>query len=77
MGQVHQACIKVVRMDDAPSPAENHDYNEGLLVVSGRLLLDVEGEAAAVEAGQMYFAAAGVAHAVWAGSYGVLVIIDI
>lgn len=77
VGQVDAARIKVLRMDDAPYPAETHDYNEGLLVVSGRMLLEVAGEEVVVDAGQMYLAEAGVAHAVLAGSHGVLVIVDV
>ena len=56
---------------------ETHDYNEGLLVVDGKLLLQVEHEAVTVEAGQMYLAPAGVPHAVLPGSHGTLVIIDV
>jgi mannose-6-phosphate isomerase-like protein (cupin superfamily) len=48
-----------------------------LLVVSGRLVLGVQGEAIIIEKGQMYLAEAGVPHAVLPGSHGTLVIIDI
>ncbi|PXW22902.1 cupin domain-containing protein [Paraburkholderia caballeronis] len=77
VGQVGAAKIKVLRMDDQPYGEETHDYNEGLLVVDGKLLLQVEHEAVTVEAGQMYLAPAGVPHAVLPGSHGTLVIIDV
>ena len=76
VGRVGDSNIKVLRMDEMPSAAEVHDYMEGLLVISGQLLLDVDGEAVSVGEGQIYLAEAGVAHAVLCGSHGVLVIID-
>lgn len=63
-------------MDGQSSPAETHDYNEALIVISGALRLSVLGEEIAVAAGEMYLAPAGVPHAVAAGSHGVLVIVD-
>lgn len=77
VGRVGDSNIKVLRMDEMPSAAEVHDYTEGLLVISGQLLLGVGGETISVEAGQIYLAEAGVAHSVLSGSYGTLVIIDI
>ncbi|MDW3686527.1 cupin domain-containing protein [Cupriavidus sp. CV2] len=78
-GQVGPARIKVLRMDEQAFEAETHDYNEGLLVASGRLMLQVEGEAGTVvvEPGQMYLALAGISHAVLPGSHGTLVIVDV
>ncbi|TKC87873.1 cupin domain-containing protein [Trinickia terrae] len=64
-------------MDEQPYEEETHDYNEGLLVVDGKLLLQVEEEKVVVEAGQMYLALAGTPHAVLPGSHGTLVIIDV
>ena len=71
--------FKVLRMDEQAYEAETHDYNEGLLVVSGRLMLQVQGEAGTVvvEPGQMYLALAGIPHAVLPGSHGTLVIVDV
>lgn len=63
-------------MDAQPYEAEVHDYNEGLLVLDGRLMLEVDAKTVVVEAGQMYLAAAGLRHAVLPGSYGTLAIID-
>lgn len=77
VGQVGAARIKVLRMDDAPYGVETHDYNEGLLVVSGRMMLEVSGQAIIVESGQMFIAEAGTPHAVLPGSHGTLVIIDV
>ncbi|KWK14906.1 cupin domain-containing protein [Burkholderia stagnalis] len=77
VGKVGPANVKVLRMDAQPYDEETHDYNEGLLVVDGRLLLQVGAETVAVEAGQMYLALAGTAHAVLPGSHGTLVVIDV
>lgn len=77
IGTVGAARIKVLRMDDTAYPAETHDYNEMLLVVSGQMMLEVGGARVVVQGGQMYLAEAGVPHAVLPGSYGTLVIVDL
>ncbi|EML1602043.1 MULTISPECIES: cupin domain-containing protein [Burkholderia] len=77
VGEVGPARIKVLRMDAQPYEAEVHDYNEGLLVLDGTLMLEVEAETVVVEAGQMYLAHAGTRHAVLPGSHGTLAIIDV
>lgn len=77
VGKVGAANIKVSRMDERPYGEETHDYNEALLVVDGKLLLQVGQAEIVVEAGQMYLAQAGTAHAVLPGSHGTLVIIDV
>jgi mannose-6-phosphate isomerase-like protein (cupin superfamily) len=77
LGQVGPAHIKVLRMDAQAYEEETHDYNEGLLVISGHLLLSIADQAIRVEAGQMYVVEAGIAHRVLAGSQGTLVIIDV
>jgi mannose-6-phosphate isomerase-like protein (cupin superfamily) len=77
LGQVGPARVKVLRMDEQAYAEETHDYNEGLLVISGCLRLSIGGSEIRVEAGQMYLVQAGVAHAVLAGSQGTLVIIDV
>lgn len=77
LGQVGPARIKILRMDAMAYGEEVHAYNEGLLVVSGRMMLDVAGDTVVVDAGQLYIAQAGVPHAVLPGSHGSLVIIDI
>ncbi len=77
LGQVGPARVKVLRMDEQAYAEETHDYNEGLLVISGCLRLSIDGSEIRVEAGQMYLVQAGVAHAVLPGSQGTLVIIDV
>jgi mannose-6-phosphate isomerase-like protein (cupin superfamily) len=77
LGQVGPARIKVLRMDEISYAEETHDYNEGLLVVSGRMVLHVAGETVIVNAGEIYIAQAHVPHAVLSGSHGCLVIIDV
>nr|WP_315201505.1 cupin domain-containing protein [uncultured Albidiferax sp.] len=69
--------IKVLRMDDAAYPDETHDYAEGLLVLDGQMQLTVQGEPVTVAAGELYLVPAHTPHAVAAGSYGTLVILDI
>ena len=76
LGRVGSSNIKVLRMDEMSSAQEVHDYTEGLLVISGQLMLSVGGEAISVGEGQIYLAEAGVPHAVLSGSHGVLVIFD-
>lgn len=77
LGRVGESNIKVLRMDEMSAEAEVHDYTEGLLVISGQLLLGVAGESVRVGKGKIYLAEAGVPHAVLPGSYGTLVIIDV
>lgn len=77
LGQVGPARIKVLRMDEQAYEAETHDYNEGLLVISGCLRLAIGGEEVSVSAGQMFLVQAHTAHAVLKGSHGTLVVIDV
>ena len=77
LGQVGPARVKVLRMDEQAYEEETHDYNEGLLVISGYLHLRIGDQAIRVDAGQMYLVEAGTAHAVLAGSHGTLVVIDV
>ncbi|MBJ9924242.1 cupin domain-containing protein [Burkholderia cenocepacia] len=77
VGEVGPARIKVLRMDAQPYEAEVHDYNEGLLVLDGTLMLEVDAETVVVGAGQMFLAHAGARHAVLPGSHGTLAIIDV
>jgi mannose-6-phosphate isomerase-like protein (cupin superfamily) len=71
------ANVKVVRMDGAPYPEEQHDYAEGLLVVDGQMNLVVKGEGVTVRAGELYVVPPGVAHNVAPGSAGTLLILDV
>lgn len=77
VGHIGAANIKVLRMDESAYAEETHDYNEALLVINGKLLLQVDGEEIAVESGQMYLALAGTPHSVLPGSHGTLVILDV
>lgn len=70
------ASLKVVRMDEAAYPDECHDYPEGLLVLDGQMLLEIGGSVVRVGAGELYVVPAGVPHAVAAGSWGTLLILD-
>lgn len=77
VGQVGPARIKVLRMDEQAYEQESHDYNEGLLVISGCLKLGIAGETVIVQPGEMYLVEAGIPHAVLPGSQGTLVIVDV
>ena len=77
VGKVGEAQIKALRMDELAYGEETHDFNEGLLVVSGQMMLKLAGQAVTVEAGQMCLVPAGVPHSVLPGSHGALVIIDV
>jgi mannose-6-phosphate isomerase-like protein (cupin superfamily) len=77
LGQVGPARIKVLRMDEQAYEEETHEYNEGLLVVSGQLRLRVGDQVVNVVAGQMYLVEALTVHAVLVGSHGTLVIVDV
>ena len=76
LGRIGNARIKVLRMDASSHAEEMHDYDEGLLVLEGRLELLVDGQHRAVNAGEMLIVKAQQAHAVLAGSHGTLLIID-
>lgn len=77
VGHVGPAQLKVLRMDEQAYTEETHDYNEGLLVISGCLRLSIGKQTVEVSAGQMYLVEAGIAHGVLAGSHGTLLIIDV
>ncbi|QKW23422.1 cupin domain-containing protein [Kitasatospora sp. NA04385] len=76
LGRVGTAEVKVLRMDALPVAAERHDADEALLVLDGRLELEVQGEPVSVRAGELYVVAAGAVHAVRPGSRGTLVIVE-
>jgi quercetin dioxygenase-like cupin family protein len=71
------ANLKLVRMDAGAYPDECHDYDEGLLVLDGEMLLQVGGQEIRVLAGDIYVVPAGVVHGVGAGSRGTLLILDV
>ena len=77
LGRIGTANLKVLRMDERSVIEEVHEYDEGLLVIDGRLELGVTGKKISVTAGQLYIAKAGTPHTVETGSFGTLVIIDL
>ena len=77
LGHVGNANLKILRMDERSVIEEVHEYDEGLLVIDGRLELSVQGKKIAVTSGQLYVAKAGIPHTVETGSFGTLVIIDL
>ncbi len=77
LGQIGNANLKVLRMDEHSVIEEVHEYDEGLLVIDGCLELSVRGKKISVISGQLYVAKAGVPHTVEIGSFGTLVIIDL
>lgn len=76
IGTVGSTRIKLICMDDTTYPAESHDYTEGLLVLDGQMMLNVEGQRMRVGSGEIYLVPAGVRHHVDAGSHGALLILD-
>lgn len=77
LGQVGTACVKVLRMDEMPVEAERHESAEALLVLEGRLELEVDGRHVPVGAGELYMVPARTTHAVRPGSRGTLVIVEL
>ncbi|MGK5627513.1 cupin domain-containing protein [Streptomyces sp. URMC 123] len=77
LGMVGPACVKVLRMDGLPVEEERHEAAEALLVLDGRLELEVDGLPVTVRAGELFMVAAGAAHAVRPGSRGTLVIVEL
>ncbi|MGF1429100.1 cupin domain-containing protein [Kitasatospora sp. LaBMicrA B282] len=76
LGEVADACVKVLRMDGRAVPEEVHEAAEVLVVLEGHLELEVAGEPVRVVAGELYRVPAGVRHAVRPGSRGTLVIVE-
>ncbi|MYV57801.1 cupin domain-containing protein [Streptomyces sp. SID3212] len=77
LGTVGAACVKVLRMDGSPVEEESHEAAEALLVLDGRLELEVGGTDVTVRAGELFVVAAGAAHTVRPGSRGTLVIVEL
>ncbi|MFF1902651.1 cupin domain-containing protein [Kitasatospora sp. NPDC058218] len=77
LGRVGTAAVKVLRMDGLPLEEERHEHAEALLVFDGRLHLLVAGADVPLGPGELYVVAAGVPHAVAAGSRGTLVIVEV
>ncbi|WP_327288331.1 cupin domain-containing protein [Streptomyces sp. NBC_01198] len=77
LGLVGTSCVKVLRMDERPVKEETHAVAEALLVLEGRLELDVKGEPIVVGAGELYMMPARTPHTVRPGSHGTLVIVEV
>lgn len=77
LGRIGAANLKVLRMDERSVTEEVHEYDEGLLVIEGRLELSVKGKKISITSGQLYVAKAGIPHTVEIGSFGTLMIIDL
>ncbi|MET9697827.1 cupin domain-containing protein [Streptomyces sp. NPDC006529] len=77
LGMVGAACVKVLRMDELPVGEESHAAAEALVVLDGRLELEVEGAPVSVRAGELFMVPAGAAHAVRPGSRGALLIVEL
>lgn len=76
IGNAGNCNIKILKMNSRQYLDEIHDYDEALIVISGKLLLVIDNEEIQVSQGEMYLVSAGVPHSVAAGSNGTLVIID-
>jgi len=77
LGQVGPARIKVLRMNEQAYEEKVHDYNVGLMVISGHLGQSIADEEIHVETDQMYLVEADTAHAVLPDIQCTLVIIDV
>ncbi|QZA81636.1 cupin domain-containing protein [Deefgea piscis] len=76
LGQAAGANIKVLRMDESKFSEEVHDFDEALIVLEGKMNLSLNGSCVEVNAGELFIVQAGILHAVEAGSYGTLIIVD-
>ncbi|GAA2251882.1 hypothetical protein GCM10010430_38840 [Kitasatospora cystarginea] len=63
-------------MSELPLEPERHEDAEALLVLDGRLELEVEQIVVSVGAGELYLVPAGAVHAVRPGSSGTLVVLE-
>jgi mannose-6-phosphate isomerase-like protein (cupin superfamily) len=77
LGRVGTASVKVLRMSEMPVEVEVHETDEALIVMDGRLELELGGRAASVTPGELCMVAAGTPHAVLPGSNGTLLIIEV
>ena len=70
LSRIAGANLKLIRMD------EGGEFDEALLVVDGRMELEVDGHVIGLEAGDFYVVPAGMSHRVLPGSRGTLFLID-
>jgi mannose-6-phosphate isomerase-like protein (cupin superfamily) len=71
------ASVKVIRMHELPVHERTHLASEALLVLDGRLELDVSGRPVSVAKGELYVLPAGTPHTARRGSHGTLVIVEL
>jgi mannose-6-phosphate isomerase-like protein (cupin superfamily) len=77
VGRVGPCNLKIIRMDEKGIPHEVHpDYEEALLVLEGRMDLEVGAEQVSLGTGDLYVIPAGVPHRVLPGSFGLLLLVD-
>lgn len=76
VGQAAGVNLKVLRMDGAEYPSEEHSFDEALLVLEGQMSLRLNDELVRVARCEICIVPAGVPHAVAPGSHGTLVIVD-
>lgn len=69
--------VKVMRMNGLPLRQETHPATEALLVLDGRLELDVSGSRVSLSKGELYVLPAGTPHAARRGSHGTLAIVEL
>ncbi|MEW2167105.1 cupin domain-containing protein [Streptomyces sp. NPDC007084] len=77
LGAVGPALVKVLRMDGQPVAEDRHRTAEALLVLDGRMELEVAGTQVSVGAGELFVVPAETAHTVRPGSHGTLVIVEL
>jgi quercetin dioxygenase-like cupin family protein len=70
------ANLKVLRMGGSVSPDETHDSVEALIVLEGKLNLQVAGKTISIGSGEAFIVPPGQSHSVGPGSHGTLIIID-
>lgn len=78
LGTVGNANIKLIRMGgEGIAPEVHPDFDELLLVLEGELPLVVDDRSVTLRAGEYLFVPKGVWHSVPAGSFGVLLLVDV
>lgn len=77
LGTTGGANLKIIRMDVNGIPYETHNgFDEALLLIDGQMILEIEGEAILMRAGDFQVVPAGKRHRVLKGSYGTLFLVD-
>lgn len=76
LGQVGTAGVKVLRTDELPVAEEAHPTTEALLVLNGRLELELAGRTMSLTAHDLCLVAANTPHPVLPDSAGTLLLVD-